>query len=232
MPESYVDFSAATTVGTGGYTAGSGVLNVASTGSPFPSAATFSVVITDASTGATKVLLRVSAVNSGTQWAVAAEGTDANANHLDNVYAVLSASALDQIRADCNQFGTRATLPSTTGQKTGNRYKCTDSPYEFIYDGTAWRPFIFGYRVDEPLSSNFSWLNQGGASIITSKGGINLVAPPNSGDAIRAQQQSTISTPYTCDMAIMPAIRNANYYVFGMCAIASSSGKIVDFALY
>ena len=45
--EQYVDLAAATTVASGGYTAGSGVLNVGSTAGSFPGAPNFSVVITD-----------------------------------------------------------------------------------------------------------------------------------------------------------------------------------------
>jgi hypothetical protein len=227
--ENYVDFSAATTVASGGRTSGATTLNVASTGSPFPSAGNFSVVITDQSTGAAKVILRVTAINSGSQWAVTPEGTDASANAGDNVYAVLSAAGLDGIRADCNQTGTRANLPSTTGQKAGNRYKCTDSPYEFIFDGTAWRPFIFGYRVDEPLSANFAWTNQGSSTITTTNGGILLKVPPNSGDSLRLQQLSTISAPYTCDIAFMANCYNQNFTDAGLVLYDSSGGKLVTF---
>jgi len=226
--EQYVDFSAATTIAVGGYTAGSGVLNVASTSSPFPASGNFSVVITDASTGATKVLLRVTAKNSSTQWAVTAEGTDANASASDNVYAVLSALSLDGIRADQNQFGTRANLPSTTGQKKGNRYKCTDSPYEFIFDGSAWQPFFMGVRVVEPVAANFSWNNQGGASIITSAGGILLACPPHSGDTIRSQLVSYGSAPFTVDMAFMPGL----YGVINFASLLLSDGtKFATFVM-
>lgn len=103
MSEQFANYPAATTVAVGGYTAGSGVLNVASTAGSFPGSGTFTVVIQDQTTGAAKVVLRVSAINSSTQFAVAAEGTDANANAGDNVYAVLSAAAMAQFKTDCQQ---------------------------------------------------------------------------------------------------------------------------------
>lgn len=211
--EQYVDFSATTTVATGGYTAGSFVLNVASTGAPFPANPNFSVVILNASTGATEVLLRVTGVNSSSQWAVIAEGTDANASASDNVYAVLSASALNGIRADVNQFGTRANLPLTTGQVQGNTYKCTDSPYSFIFDGTKWQAFFMGYHVNEPLSSAFSWVNQGGAAIVTTLGGIQLTVPPNSGDSFREQVQSWTPGQQCVDIAFLPSFHYTSAFM-------------------
>lgn len=97
MPEQYFTrFS--TTVGGGGYTSGSGVLNVASTSG---TTAPFRVLITNASTGAYIALLKVTAVNSSTQYAVTTDpgGTDANASSGDNVYAVVTADALTAIVA-------------------------------------------------------------------------------------------------------------------------------------
>ena len=229
--EQYVDLAAATTVASGGYTAGSGVLNVGSTAGSFPGAPNFSVVITDVSSGLSKVILRVTAINSSTQFAVTAEGTDANANSTDNVYAVLSATGITGIRKDINQFGTRANLPSTTGQVQGNRYKCNDSPYEFIFDGSAWRAFIFGYRVDEPTSGATSWLNQGGASITTTNGGVLLKAPPNSADSLRCRTLATISAPYTCDIAFMASIYNQSGTNMGLLLNNSGSGKLVTFGI-
>jgi hypothetical protein len=75
----YQDF-----VASGGYTAGSGVLNVAS-GSGAPPSAPFTLTILQGNGGSPEVynvillLFRVTAVNSSTQFAGAAEGPDTNA---------------------------------------------------------------------------------------------------------------------------------------------------------
>lgn len=158
MPEQYADFSAATTVATGGYTAGAGALNVASTGAPFPSTGTFSVVILDGSTGATKVLLRVTAKNSTTQWAVTAEGTDANAVAGDNVYAVLSVSGLDQIRSDMSQRGAYGSLPASS--KNGNVYRSSDGPYVLRDNGATFDANHSPAVVIPGPVSNWTWVNQ------------------------------------------------------------------------
>ncbi len=93
MSEQLIDL-AWTTVAAGGYAAGSGVLNVPSTsvGSgalPFPITGVFSVSISDPTTRIVKTLLKVTAVNSPTQWAVVSiAGLDVNCVIGDLVEAV------------------------------------------------------------------------------------------------------------------------------------------------
>ncbi len=83
-----------TTVAAGGYTAGSGALNVASTSTgsgalPFPVTGVFSVSISDPTTRIVKTLLEVTAINSATQFATtSAAGLDVNALVGDLVEAV------------------------------------------------------------------------------------------------------------------------------------------------
>src|ERR1035437_8799903 len=69
-------------------------------------------------------------------------------------------SVLDGIRSDQSQIGTYANLP-TGGMKTGDKYKCTDSCLELIYDGAAWKQFYRGIYC--PTLPSFSWRNQGSA---------------------------------------------------------------------
>lgn len=94
-----------TTVAAGGYTAASGVLNVASTSTgsgilPFPGSGTFSVCISDPTTKAPKALLEVTGINSGTQFAVTnSGGVDVNCLAGDIVQAVIDARALTAILA-------------------------------------------------------------------------------------------------------------------------------------
>ncbi len=92
-----------TTVAGGGYTAGSGVLNVVSTSigsglQPFSTSATFSVVIKDSGTGAPKALLEVTGINSPTQFAVTnSGGVDVNCSAGDIVQQVIDDRALTAI---------------------------------------------------------------------------------------------------------------------------------------
>src|SRR3990167_632975 len=100
-PEVYTD-QIDTTVASGGYTAASGTLNVASTASPFSQTNQFHVSIIDQTNlNNVKAVLKVTAVNSATQWAVTADsGVDNNALENDLVVLCLSEGAMDQVRAD------------------------------------------------------------------------------------------------------------------------------------
>lgn len=132
-----------TTVATGGYTSGSGVLNVASTASPWPSTGTFTVVLRNSSL----TILRVTAINSSTQWAVTAESSDANASAGTTVLGtILSAAAMSQVKTDTAptiQIGSYASIPSS-GMKAGDIYNCSDSVFNAIYNGSAWQYQLFG----------------------------------------------------------------------------------------
>ncbi len=100
MAEQFANLCA-TTVAVGGYTAGSGVLDVATTAAPWPQTPSFHIIIVNPATNAVKVVLNVTAVNSATQWAVTAEGTDANALAGDAVLGtILTAGAIAALKSE------------------------------------------------------------------------------------------------------------------------------------
>lgn len=122
------------------YTAGSGVLNVVSTGAPWPQVGTFTVQLQNP----TLTLLRVTAVNSGTQWAVTAEANDTNTNSGTAVFGtILSAAAFAQIKLDGSGPGSPITQCNTfTGTNTGwNSYSAIARiPGSTLYSyPAAWR---------------------------------------------------------------------------------------------
>lgn len=232
MPEQYFDLYS-TTVAIGGYTAGSGVLNVAAT-SPISLGASDStrllVYRLIAGVLTPIVLLKATAVNSSTQFAVTAEGTDANALLADVVINVNTVGAMNQFRIDASQTGTYASLPSTTGQKQGNRYKCTDSPYEFIFDGSVWQPYWGGYNVTLPIPGNFSWQSQGSATVDTTTGQIivsRLAAEASFN--IHAYVIAAPATPYHVIMGIVG--RGNNNANKGAC-VCFSDGTKYEIALF
>lgn len=84
-----------TAVAAGGYTAASGVLNVDSTAAPWPQTGNFRISIFDKDDDSLKVILKVTAVNSATQFAVTAESVDASADEDDVVRGtMITAGAL------------------------------------------------------------------------------------------------------------------------------------------
>lgn len=219
---------ASTLVGTGGYSLGSGSLLVGSTGSPFPASPQFRVAIADSSTLAVKVILLVTAITDATHFAVTAEGTDANANAGDLVYGVISAGALDQIRSDVHQYGTYASLPSTTGQKAGNRYKCTDTAFDFIFTGSVWAPYYSGNLVTLPLAPASYSTAGTGVSLTASKGSLILTGTLSSWQVgvVSASSPITIEAGF---IHLLGGGSGGNNSVVGIC---HSDGTKYKFFLY
>lgn len=54
----------------------------------------------------------------------------------------------------------------------GDAYICTDSPYTYRYDGSAWAAYIFGYKVVEPILADFTQVKVDLTTLTTTAGGI------------------------------------------------------------
>lgn len=225
MPEAYTTLGQSTL--NGAYTAGSGTMTVTSASS-FPTTPTFRVAYVAG--GASQIIWKVTAVAGAVFTVTVESGSDANVSNGASIVEVLTAAALDQIRSDQSQYGTRANLPSTTGQKTGNVYRCSDSPYEFVFSGGVWVPLVNGNVMTEPVSGTpaFSWLNQGGATESGTNGGLILTAPAGAGDALRVRYIAQPTRPYTITAAFRANISSDQNYHAGLCWYDSGSGKLTS----
>jgi hypothetical protein len=77
-----------------------------------------------------------------------------------------------------------------------------------------------------PVSTDFSWVNQGGASVAYVNDGLVLVAPPTSGNSLRIQKITLPSAPYTITARLrLMKINSAGGG--GMCWRQSSDGKLI-----
>jgi hypothetical protein len=121
------------------------------------------------------------------------------------------------------QTGTTASLPSS-GQLTGDLYVPSDGVVAYRYSGSAWAPWGPIFPLADPTLQTFAWINQGGASVSTTNGGIYLSAPANSGDSWRVRKKSAPSTPYTVTVGLLPLVRSGSV---GFCWRQSSDGKLV-----
>ena len=93
---------------------------------------------------------------------------------------LLAAACFWPVRADIVQpagntitSGAIASLPMSSA-KAGNTYICTDSPYHFVWNGSSWDPYAFGYKVVQPVLANFTQLVAGTTD--TTHGGIIVYA--------------------------------------------------------
>lgn len=87
-----------------------------------------------------------------------------------------------------------------------------------------------------PVDADYSWVNQGGASVDTSFGGIILIAPPNGPgtNSLRIRVKTIPSSPYTLTTYIqgllLPTGTQGQQY--GILMRKSSTGELVTFALF
>jgi hypothetical protein len=93
--------------------------------------------------------------------------------------------------------------------------------------GAAWAPWGPLYPFTVPVDGDFSWINQGTASVDTTNGGIYLLAPANSGTQLRIRIKSAPATPYTITAAFLPAMIATGPQRVGLCWRQSSDGKLV-----
>jgi len=84
--------------------------------------------------------------------------------------------------------------------------------------GTAYAPWGPIYPLTAPVDGDFVWINQGGASVTTTQGGIYLLGPATAGVSMRIRKKAAPSPPYTITAAILPICgRSSGYPLFGLC---------------
>lgn len=205
MPEALLDFDSNTTVAIGGYTAASGVLDVASTstfnGGTYPGK--FSVVVRDQITGAEIVTLTVTGFNSSTQMAVTAETLDTNAVVGDFVEAALSKRAFIAYVAENSSANISTTFASLPAPGTVGRIAYfTDSVYDFARDtGSAWVFYRGGVLVTPPPSSGWTWSDQGTSTVASTNGPL-LINFQGARNGWRHYYRNTPSAPYVLTFRI------------------------------
>ena len=148
--------------------------------------------------------------------------------------------------ADCVVLNTRAALegkriattPETTAFASppsspvvGDLWFPNDSVYVERYTGSAWAPWGPIFPMTPPVNGDFSWVNQGGATVSASKGGIFLYGPKGSSTNHRCRVKTAPSTPYTITAAFLAGVATANYQEAGLLFRESSTGKMVNFKI-
>jgi hypothetical protein len=217
-----------------GYTAGDSTLALQTgDGSLFPSSGDFIVALDDPPTFFLKCNSR--STDTLTVTTSGQEGTTAvNKSSGTKVTQVITKGALDNIRSDISLIDVYASLPGS-GMVKGDRFRATDAPYEFVYDGTNWKAFHGGYPVTVPPSSSWSWDNQGGSSVVSSNGSLNLIFAKTGATNGRMYYRTAPSTPYTIVILLdvdLPGAVAANSPSFAEGVVGpgfrdGSSGKIM-----
>jgi hypothetical protein len=107
----------------------------------------------------------------------------------------------------------------------------TNGPYVLRYEGgwSHWGPL---FKLTPPVDGDFSWVNQGTASVDTTDGGIYLEAPATAGTNVRLRVKSAPATPYTITAAFIPSLTSNSGTDPGMGLLwrESSTGEFVALA--
>lgn len=202
--------SAQTTLNNGG-TLGSGDPTVTVTdGSVFPATGIFVVKI-----GTELATIASRSSNVLTFAARGVEGTSA-ASHADGstITGVLSAGALLGLSSEIVQSDTVANIPAAA--QNGNLFLPSDGVGIYRDTGSAQELWAPSFKVTQPISGDFSWINQGGASIDLTRGGVYL-SSPGSLDQVRMRVKAAPTPPYKIEGAFIPTVTPISFPAVGLC---------------
>lgn len=107
---------------------------------------------------------------------------------------------------------------------TGDLDFYSNAPLVARYSGSAWAPWGPIFAFTPPVSGDYSWVNQGGATVSTTNGGVFLEAPPSATVNMRARVKTAPSTPYTVTVGFLP--RGFNSQRIGIGFRDSAGGKM------
>jgi hypothetical protein len=165
---------------------------------------------------------------SGTTWTVTrgVEGTQPVTCLAGTVVDhILTAGALDQIKADLVSIGTYANLPTPGTNRVGDLYIPTDSFYDLIrYNGTSWDHFRNGRLLIPPVNSAFTWANQANGTVTGAYGGVVGISQDAIGGQMQIRYMTAPATPYTITTGFLAHYWQYNYSSVGI-GWRSSSGQ-------
>lgn len=100
-------------------------------------------------------------------------------------------------------------------------------------NGTTWAPWGPLFPLTAPVSGDFAWVNQGGATVDTTHGGVILRTDGSGSTNLRIRKKAAPSTPYTIDLAFIPnfAYQASSSQNVGFVWRQSSDGKLHAVAL-
>ncbi len=100
--------------------------------------------------------------------------------------------------------------------------------------GALWNPWGPLYPMGNIPTTGWSWVNQGGATVDTTYGGIYLAAPAADGTNFRLYVRNAPSVPYTITALVhlrMAFTGAADFIEAGLCFRQSADGKFATFGL-
>jgi hypothetical protein len=153
------------------------------------------------------------------------EGTTAAA-HLDGtvVEGVLTSGGLQGVGALVNPTSAYASRPAAGTE--GRLFFPSNGVAIERDSGSLWQPWGPAFPLTAPIASDFTWVNQGTATITSGGGVIHLNAPVESGENYRCLVKAAPATPYTLTAALIPNQLGVNFHMWGIAWRNSGTGTI------
>lgn len=135
-----------------------------------------------------------------------------------------------------DRSGTGAKVATVTGTLTTDKQLKFDSSGNVVASseaiGSGSGQFLVSpiFTPTVPVSGDFAWINQGGASVTTIGNTIYLDAPYDSTN-VRIRKKTAPATPYTITAAFIPHLPRQNFCRVGLVFRESGSGKLKTFAM-
>ena len=131
-----------------------------------------------------------------------------------------------KINSSANKISTSALASPPASPATGDLWLPNNSLYLFRYSGTAWISWGPISPLTLPVDSDFSWVNQGTATVDATNGAIYLSGPLGAGHNARIRIKAAPTVPYTITALIRPALYALNSVACGLCFRNSGSGAL------
>lgn len=188
----------------------------------FPTAGNFRILIDN------ELLLVTSVVSNAFTATRAQEGTTIAA-HLAGatVTQILTAGAVTQLLNDRVGTGIHADRP-TVG--ISNRYYIASNGVGIDVDEGAgtWASYFGLQRIKPPVLTDFTWVNQGGATATQGANCIDFNMPNSGSDQIRLLVKTASTSPIDYTIAVTAMLNNSIYNSTGLFVYNSVDGKVIS----
>lgn len=130
-----------------------------------------------------------------------------------------------------NTTGTGTLSGITSPALAGNLYFPTDSISIARDTGTTWEYWGNIYKLKTPISTNFTWVNQGTATVSDANGAMVMTCPTSASENVRLLKKSLVATSnYTVICGFIPQLIGNSYKNVGLMLRDSVSGKLIGFS--
>jgi len=123
-------------------------------------------------------------------------------------------------------YGTNASFKSSppASPATGQQFICSDSPYSYIYDGSAWQAFLHSWPVDEPGNNGFALtkINATPTTTLNEANGGYLFSATGSGDQV-VSYVMPVTPSNTLKVAVMASMAGQG----GLVLYNANNNKVV-----